>query len=88
MSNLSEFVPAIGDGGYVAARTPVLTDERWRWLWRQRKSRFIDAGAAVLIGGQVHVHPERADTLILEMGRAQAERQVEPRTTDVPPRGG
>jgi hypothetical protein len=45
--------------------------------WRQHKSRFIEAGAAVLIGGRVYVHPERADTVILEMGRAQAERQVE-----------
>jgi hypothetical protein len=88
MNNLSEFVPALGDGSYVAARTPVLTDERWRWLWRQRKSRFIEAGAAVLIGGQVHVHPERADMVILEMGRAQAERQAETHTTDVPPQGG
>jgi hypothetical protein len=77
MENLSEFVPAIGDASYVAARRPVLTDERWRWLWRQNKSRFIEAGAAVLIGGRVHVHPERTDSVILEMGREQATRQLE-----------
>jgi len=76
--NLSEFVQAVGDGGsYVAMRQHVMTDERWRWLWRQHKARFIEAGAAVLIGGQVHVHPERTDEVILDLGRELAQRQAE-----------
>lgn len=75
--NLSEFVPAVGTDSYVAARKPVMTEERWRWMWRQHKHRFIESGAAVLIGGQVHVHPERADSVILDLGRQQAARYVE-----------
>jgi hypothetical protein len=77
MQNLSEFLPAIGDGSYVAARQPVLTDERWRWLCRQHKNRFIEANAAVLIGGRIHLHPERTDATILELGREQAARHAE-----------
>lgn len=77
MNDLSKFLPAIGDGSYVSARTPVLTDERWRWLWRQHKHCFIEAGAAVLIGGQVHVHPDLTDSVILELGRKLAAGQVQ-----------
>lgn len=77
MDSLSEFVPAVGDGSYVAERQSVLTDERWRWLWRQHKTRFIEAGAAILLGGQVHVHPARADAVIVDLGRTQVARQVE-----------
>jgi hypothetical protein len=70
--NLAEFVPAVGPGdSYVKTRGSVLSDERWRWLWRRHKARFVDAEAAILIGGQVHVHPERADAVICELGRAQ-----------------
>ena len=76
--NLSEYVPAVGSNdSYVGQRKPLMTDERWRWLWRQHKQRFIDADAAIMVGGQVHVHPARTDGVILDLGREQAARQVE-----------
>jgi hypothetical protein len=76
--NLSEYVPAVGPpDSYVGQRRQVMTDERWRWLWRRHKQRFVESGAAVLIGGQVHVHPERADAVILGLGRESAQRHLE-----------
>lgn len=75
--HINEFVPALGTDSYVTQRSPVMTAERWRWVWRQHKQRFIESGAAVLIGGQVHVHPGRTDAVILDIGRQQVARQVE-----------
>ena len=76
--NLSEYVPAVGPpDSYVGQRRQVMTDERWRWLWRRHKQRFVESGAAVLIGGQVHVHPARTDGVILDLGRELAARHAE-----------
>jgi len=75
-NGFAKFVPALGDGGYVAMRPGQLTEARWRWIWRQNRARIVDAGAAIVVGGRVYVHPSRMDDVLLELGREAAERRL------------
>lgn len=77
MDSLQDYVPALGAGGYVPQR-PTLNEWRWRHLWRQHRAELIEAGCAILIGGQVHVHPARTDAFLIELGKRQARRTVAP----------
>jgi hypothetical protein len=73
--NLNEYVPALGDGGYVPSR-PALNEWRWRNLWRLHRAQLIDQGCAILIGGRVHVHPARTDAFLIELGKRRARDRV------------
>jgi hypothetical protein len=82
VSSFSDFVPALGAGGYVRSRPALLTDARFVWIWRRQRSRIVAAGAAIVIAGRIFVHPEKMDGLLLELGREAAERRLG--TDDVP----
>lgn len=72
--SLGDYRPAFGAGGYVESRAPVLTAERFRWLWRGHRTELIEAGIAIVIGGRVHVHPARMDEFLLALARERARR--------------
>ena len=71
----NEFVSALRV--YVPARQN-LSEWRWRHLWRQHKVGMIEAQAAIVLGGEVLVHPDRMDGFLVQLGRVQALRTVEP----------
>lgn len=53
------------------------------WFVRKHRPGLIRAGALLMVTGQWHVHAEKFDSFVLEVGQAAAERHAEPRTAQV-----
>jgi len=75
LDQLKDFLPAYGPGGYVESR-PLLSDARFRYLWRRHGAAFVENGAVLKIGGVLYVHPAKADALLLQIFRDEAARSV------------
>jgi len=75
---LTDFLSLTGPGSFVEARPGVMTDNRARWIWRNCKAELIEAGAALMIGGKVYVHPKRMDAFLFRKFRGDALLRTEP----------
>lgn len=71
MSNpLQDFVPI---AQHRAAQSHIYqSDEALRWQLRQHGPKFVEANALARIGRRLFVHPERFDTVVLEIGTKAA----------------
>lgn len=48
------------------------SEQSLQWFVRRNKSRLVDAGALVMLGGRWHVVPSRFDAVVLEAGQLAA----------------
>ena len=47
------------------------------WFIRQHKSELVTAGALLMVVGQWHVHAEKFDAAVLDIGAKLAQRRLE-----------